>query len=870
MELKQPLARRFVAVLYRWNSFARASPYPYNSFARRSAHAHLASRRIGRSYTVATFCRQNESLASKLSQAEHHNGELLGSNDRIEGRLEDTKDAAQHMTEHHHNASEDTNEAKQHTPTPYDHGSNEDSMLLDAEAASDDGSKRVHDLRVAKSLRQLMRQVPSSVVILTVASPDPTENIPVPLGTALSSFNTVSLDPPHVSFNIKHPSRTLDAIRAAGGLFRIHFLDDNRPSVAIVDAFSKGNSKEALEERHNLVGISFNLDNESPPPRLHTPRQVAFLECELTQELTVADHVVLIAKVKHVGNSRKLRPTLAYHNGTYKRNDGTPFFTGQGASGAVAETAKGKDRNAETLADEANDAKLFTWGYPFLYGESERRHFVASIQQHLEGDLSYVDMGVPQVLKILKNKLHIPKSSFGVDLEAIIQSYHKKHGRRFSRSKKPSEDDGFLYQYWGRLTPTQVTEIVNVTMRLVKKQPLILNVHPYKFFGLIGVHPYSFILAGDLLEPLRADKHLAQHVETTTEIRDDKFPTLSSWESVENAVKELFRTKDYQACLEMGNSEISHAIGINYPWVEAYVGRIRFRIFQELFPHTFSHYYMDIRGVVTPMETRVIISRVVEALSSSRPGQHTSYPWNFLAKLGVHPAICGFDVEYVLTRLLLLRDTTDSSADFRAAVNPLLEPLFLKGNVDWVELALRANELVEKHTMHVLHWSREDLIAAMGIDQKARIWSPFANKTPTRIKTSTLLPILFGKELRDRYGKGTPKENEAIAAYLKTNFNYSIEDKQQSVQASVGSQLENDGADEKSRQDMMENLGIEITPRAKATQELEEAMADFGIKIQLKPQSIRSPEGQEDEMQTSRIPSFRILKFKIGKGQENN
>lgn len=85
-----------------------------------------------------------------------------------------------------------------------------------------------------------MRRVPASVAVITVAHHDPETNKHVPMGIAVSSLSTVTLDPPTVSFNIKQPSQALNAIRAADGHLRVHFLAASKMGRKIVEGSAMG------------------------------------------------------------------------------------------------------------------------------------------------------------------------------------------------------------------------------------------------------------------------------------------------------------------------------------------------------------------------------------------------------------------------------------------------------------------------------------------------------------------------------------------------------------------------------------------------------------------------------------------------------
>lgn len=183
-----------------------------------------------------------------------------------------------------------------------------------------------------------MRRVPQPVAIITATntkthsdeSPDDWR------GATISSFNTVTLEPePVISFNIKKPSSTLDAIEASGRLW-VHLLTQTSSAIELADKFTKGHSKDLFQG----VSVSQHLGHEGYHkfPRIAFNArggggQIAFvLECVHLKDKTVAigDHVVLFASVwdvltdgsGHVLDGTALhhnRPCLLYVDGEYQR-----------------------------------------------------------------------------------------------------------------------------------------------------------------------------------------------------------------------------------------------------------------------------------------------------------------------------------------------------------------------------------------------------------------------------------------------------------------------------------------------------------------------------------------------------------------------
>ncbi|KAI4237046.1 MAG: hypothetical protein LQ349_002158 [Xanthoria aureola] len=72
-----------------------------------------------------------------------------------------------------------------------------------------------HAQSVAENVRGLMREIPHPLTVIVAQDTTTTTGTP-PAGLLVSSFNTVTLHPtPYVSFNLKLPSSTYDAIKAS-------------------------------------------------------------------------------------------------------------------------------------------------------------------------------------------------------------------------------------------------------------------------------------------------------------------------------------------------------------------------------------------------------------------------------------------------------------------------------------------------------------------------------------------------------------------------------------------------------------------------------------------------------------------------------
>jgi flavin reductase (DIM6/NTAB) family NADH-FMN oxidoreductase RutF len=189
---------------------------------------------------------------------------------------------------------------------------------------------------IPETLRHVMRNLPSSVVVLTTSATVPdsrggaVQQSPERFyrGMALSSFTTLSLSPPLITFNIRAPSRTLSAIKQSS-VFLIHVLEANREGASVADSFTKGNADgvevgEAFRARcgslqvENIIFKTQSwVSGTETGTGLGLPKLVGkgvkrVLGCELYKSLPtmdqgisdglieVGEHVLVVAKVTSI------------------------------------------------------------------------------------------------------------------------------------------------------------------------------------------------------------------------------------------------------------------------------------------------------------------------------------------------------------------------------------------------------------------------------------------------------------------------------------------------------------------------------------------------------------------------------------------
>ncbi|MFB7877477.1 flavin reductase family protein [Nocardia sp. NPDC056064] len=149
-----------------------------------------------------------------------------------------------------------------------------------------------------------MRHYPAGVTVVTLGADHG------PVGFTATSFASLSLEPPLVSFNIAHTSSSIAALREAGSVV-IHFLGEHQHHLA--HRFSR-----TAADRFTDRSLWTPLDTGEPV--LHgTP---IWLRATVHQLIDIGDHTIAIALVTRVHDETHESPSAApllYYNGRYHR-----------------------------------------------------------------------------------------------------------------------------------------------------------------------------------------------------------------------------------------------------------------------------------------------------------------------------------------------------------------------------------------------------------------------------------------------------------------------------------------------------------------------------------------------------------------------
>ena len=149
--------------------------------------------------------------------------------------------------------------------------------------------------------RSALGRFPTGVTVITAEHPD----TGAPIGLTISSFSSVSLEPPMVLWTLTHTATSLAAFQALDR-YVIHVLSASQVSLA--RRFAKGPQADRFA----------GLDMDRAPNgtlMLADPDCAAWFECHNTQRHVAGDHTIFVGQVEHC--HRQLLSPLIYHAGDF-------------------------------------------------------------------------------------------------------------------------------------------------------------------------------------------------------------------------------------------------------------------------------------------------------------------------------------------------------------------------------------------------------------------------------------------------------------------------------------------------------------------------------------------------------------------------
>lgn len=153
----------------------------------------------------------------------------------------------------------------------------------------------------ARFFRSALGRFATGVTIITTQSQHDNK----PLGLTISSFNTVSLDPPLVLWSLTHKASTLQHFLKAER-YVIHVLAASQLHLAKRFAFGPQAERfGSLALRHAPGGT----------PMLDDPETAAWFECYNLTQHEAGDHLIFVGQVERC--DRSFSQPLVYHAGDF-------------------------------------------------------------------------------------------------------------------------------------------------------------------------------------------------------------------------------------------------------------------------------------------------------------------------------------------------------------------------------------------------------------------------------------------------------------------------------------------------------------------------------------------------------------------------
>jgi len=149
-----------------------------------------------------------------------------------------------------------------------------------------------------RAFRDAMGCFATAVTVVTTTTGDGR-----PVGVTVNSFNSVSLDPPLVLFNLGRNASNLQEF-LSGGKFAVNVLRADQQHVSSGFANSGGNHFDELEHEVSELGCPL------------IPGAIAVFECETETTYDGGDHIIFIGRVHRVRHQPDDAP-LMYYRGRY-------------------------------------------------------------------------------------------------------------------------------------------------------------------------------------------------------------------------------------------------------------------------------------------------------------------------------------------------------------------------------------------------------------------------------------------------------------------------------------------------------------------------------------------------------------------------
>ena len=153
----------------------------------------------------------------------------------------------------------------------------------------------VHEIDPA-IYRQVLGHFPTGVTVITAFVSD------APVGFAVGSFSSISLDPPLVGFFAGKDSSSWSHIREAG-VFCVNILGDDQEVIS---------RKFASKEADKFEGIGWKAASNGAP---RIDGTVATIDCTIESILEIGDHDLCVGRVTELSIGNEGSPLVFFRGG---------------------------------------------------------------------------------------------------------------------------------------------------------------------------------------------------------------------------------------------------------------------------------------------------------------------------------------------------------------------------------------------------------------------------------------------------------------------------------------------------------------------------------------------------------------------------
>lgn len=194
-------------------------------------------------------------------------------------------------------------------------------------------------------LRLVMRSVPSPVVVVTMCElrgQQPQSNNSTYRGVTMSSFTSVSLSPPIVSFCLRLPSQTSRLLESVGSPFIINILSQGMMQHSVHYA--------SPQNQQDFSPFPHYIDPDSRLPVFMNC--VSSLVCETDRQLIVGDHQVFFGRVARILSSNNNINNIGSATSTHQRQQSPTAESLKSSSASTSSPLLYYQRSYRSIGDE--------------------------------------------------------------------------------------------------------------------------------------------------------------------------------------------------------------------------------------------------------------------------------------------------------------------------------------------------------------------------------------------------------------------------------------------------------------------------------------------------------------------------------------